>query len=273
MRLAIFSDVHGNPFALQAVLEQILRGERPDVVIAAGDLCLGGSDPAACVDMLQQTNVQAVYGNTEEYLRRPDQVPPDELHRSQWDTILPVVHWTNDQLSHTQRAWLAGLPFSLRFSPNGNPAGNPAGNPGDDLVVVHANPRDCEVMLYPAEVDQRRLWNEVRQPDDDPTLSDVMAGFSTGPLAEGMLAAGMLAFGHFHNPGLRRWKGVTLVDVAPVSLPSIDHDRRARYTLLTWRGFGWQIQRGAVDYDVRREQIALQTCGMPNWSRFSSTYD
>jgi len=255
MRLAIFSDVHGNPFALQAVLEDILKGERPDVVIAAGDLCLGGSDPGACVDLLQQANVQAVYGNTEEYLRRPDQIPPDELHRSQWDTILPVVHWTNDRLSRFQKAWLAGLPFSLRYSPNGNP--------GDELVIAHANPRNCEVMLYPAEADQSRLWDEVRQPDDDPDLREVMAGFT----------AGTLAYGHFHTPGLRRWRGITFIDVAPVSLPDIDHIQHARYTRLTWSNTGWEIQRRAVEYDVRREQNALQTCGMPYWNRFSNTYD
>ncbi len=255
MRLAVFSDVHGNPFALQAVLEDIKKTGPPDAVIAAGDLCLGGSAPAACVDMLRQARVQAVYGNTEEYLSAPERVPPDELHRSQWNVLLPTILWTNDQLNQEQKAWLAGLPFSLRFSPNGNPV--------SDLVVVHANPRNCEVMLLPSEAEQRACWGEVRQPDDDPDLVAVMAGFD----------AGTLVFGHYHTPAVRRWRDVTLIDVASVSLPAIDHVLRARYTLLTWNETGWDIDRHTVSYDVRREQIALQTCGMPNWTRYACDYD
>lgn len=255
MRLVIFSDVHGNPFALQAVLKAISTEGELDAVVAAGDHCLGGSAPAACVEMIQEAGVMAVYGNTEEYLLAPQRVPPDELHRSQWDTILPTVHWTNEQLEDSHRTWLAGLPFSLRFSPNANTAA--------DLVVVHANPRNCELMLLPAEADQRALWDEVRQPDDDPSLSEAMLDFT----------AGTLVFGHFHTPALRVWKGITLVDVSPVSLPSIDHDRRARYSLVTWNGTGWDVVRRAVNYNVQSEQSALQGCGMPNWTRFSNTFD
>jgi predicted phosphodiesterase len=255
MRLAVFSDVHGNPYALQAVLKSISSEGELDAVIAAGDHCLGGSAPAACIDMLQEAGVLAVYGNTEEYLLAPERIPPDELHRSQWDTILPVVYWTNDQLDNSRKSWLAGLPFSLRFSPNANPA--------SDLVVVHANPRNCELMLLPAEADQRTLWGEIRQPDDDPALNEAMLDFM----------GGTLVYGHFHTPGLRVWKDINLIDVASVSLPSIDHDRRARYTLISWNGVAWDVFQRAVSYNVKSEQSALQGCGMPNWTRFSNTFD
>ena len=70
-----------------------------------------GSDPAACIDQLASAGVQGVYGNTEQYLRAPDQIPPDELHRSIWDIIQPAVYWTLDRLSEAQRGWLFGLPF------------------------------------------------------------------------------------------------------------------------------------------------------------------
>jgi hypothetical protein len=75
MRLAIFSDVHGNPFACEAVLGAIAREGTFDTILAAGDLCLGGSDPAGCIERLAAAGVQAVCGNTEQYLRFPDQLP------------------------------------------------------------------------------------------------------------------------------------------------------------------------------------------------------
>ncbi|MCB9136605.1 MAG: metallophosphoesterase [Anaerolineales bacterium] len=47
MRLAIFSDIHGNRFALEAVLNALLADGPFDAVIAAGDLALGGGRPCA----------------------------------------------------------------------------------------------------------------------------------------------------------------------------------------------------------------------------------
>ena len=91
MRLAIFSDLHGNPFACEAVLVAIAAEGTFDAVLAAGDLCLGGSNPAACVDLLATEGILGVYGNTEEYLRSPDNLPPDERHRSAWGIIQPAA--------------------------------------------------------------------------------------------------------------------------------------------------------------------------------------
>ena len=100
MRIAVFSDVHGNPYACKAVLDAIEREGAFDARIAAGDLCLGGSDPGACVDMLRAAGVIGVYGNTEIYILHPEQTPNDELHRNNWDAIPPWLRSPNvwDQL-------------------------------------------------------------------------------------------------------------------------------------------------------------------------------
>ncbi len=89
---------------------------------------------------------------------------------------------------------------------------------GDDLLLVHANPRDVEGMIYPAEAEQARLWDEVRQPDEAPELQRSMDG----------VQARLIVFGHFHYMFQRSWREKLLVDVACCSLPGIDHDRRAR---------------------------------------------
>ena len=245
MRIAVFSDIHGNPYACQAVLEAARRAGA-DRLVAAGDLCLGGSDPAGCVTMLQSAGVEAVYGNTEGYLRAPELEPPDELHRRKWPPIQAAAYWTLEQLAPAQRAWLAALPFELRFAPTGRP--------DDDLLVVHANPRDVETVICPPPDEQVRLWGAVRQPDDDPTLAAVLEG----------VTAGVVAFGHLHTVFLRRWQRLELACVAGCSLPGIDHDRRARFSLFTWDGQAWQIERRWVEYDAHQEIAALQASDLPS---------
>lgn len=249
-RIAVFADVHGNPYACRAVL-QAIRAEGEDVqIVAAGDLCLGGSDPALVVDLLRRAGAHAVFGNTETYLYNPGTPPTDELHRRMWPEIRPAIDWVRARLSADQFAWLEGLPFELRFSP--------AGSAPDDLLVVHANPRDVELMIYGPPEDQIALWGEVRQPDDDPDLSSALDG----------VQADVIAFGHFHRTSVRTWQKFTLVDVGPCSLPGIDHDPRARYTLFEQAGSGWQITHRFVTYDVQREEQALLDSSMPNKERF-----
>ena len=245
MRIIVFSDIHGNPHACEAVLRAIKKEGACDAVLAAGDLCLGGSDPAACVDMLAGDGIAGVYGNTEEYLYDPETTPPDELHRALWERVKPVAYWVRDKLSKEQMGWLRRLPFEQRFSPTGRAA--------DDLLVVHANPANNEVMIYPPPGGQLELWGEVRQPDEDPDLEKVLTG----------VECAAVAFGHFHYTHERRWKGLHLVDVAPCSMPSYDRDARARYTIFTWEKDGWDITRHLVTYEFNRELESLESSDMP----------
>ncbi|GAB4397589.1 MAG: metallophosphoesterase family protein [Anaerolineales bacterium] len=251
MKLAVFSDVHGNPYALRAVLQAIRARGRYDALIVAGDLCMGGSDPAACVDLIQESGALAVYGNTEEYLRAPDQPPPDLHHSARWQFLSSAAHWTNAHLRPEQRQWLADLPFSLRFSPTADER--------DTLRVVHGNPKDNVLMLYPAPEGQTALWGEIRQPDEHPDLIDALH-----PLPEGST----LTFGHFHYTHERMWRGVRLINVACCSLPMIDHDPRARFTEFEWRSGTWQVTRHWVEYNWQQEIAALTASDLPQVENF-----
>ena len=246
MRIIVFSDIHGNPYACRAVLDAIAYHGELDAIVIAGDLCLGGSDPAACIAMLLAAGVSGVYGNTDQYILHPEEPPKDDHHIKQWNTLYPVVRWARAQLSDHQFAWLQSLPFELRYSPDRNTA--------HDLLVVHANPKDVDLMIYPPVGEQQNLWGLVRQADDDPELSGVMEG----------VVASVVAFGHFHTTFQRRWQNLKLVDVACCSLPGVDHDPRARYTLFEWQREGWKIEHHWVDYDYRQELQALKNSAMPN---------
>ena len=245
MRIAIFADNHGNPFATRAVLDAIADNGIFDAVVAAGDMCAGGSDPAACVDMLQAAGVKAVYGNADEWIFAPRDEPPDEIYRARWDEVVRGCRWAGEKLGGDRVNWLRGLPLELRFSPTGNAQ--------DDLLIFHANPKNAYLHIAPPEDIQMELFKSVFQPDDDPALADLLEG----------VQATVMALGHFHYTSERFLYGMRLVNVAPCNFSAFDPDRRARYTVFTWNG-EWQIERKYVEYDHRREGVALLAGDMPN---------
>lgn len=55
MRLAIISDIHGNLFALEYVLEDIRR-QGIEQIVCLGDAIQGGAQPAETVQCLRELN-------------------------------------------------------------------------------------------------------------------------------------------------------------------------------------------------------------------------
>ena len=253
-RIAVFSDNHGNPFATRAVLKAISEDGSFDAVVSAGDTCLGGSDSAACVDMLQAAGVQMVYGNADEFVFAAPRDPPAEIYRARWPQISANARWTADQLGRERVGWLRDRPFELRFSPTGSPR--------DDLLVVHANPKNVHTHIYPPEEIQRELFGEVLQPDDDPKLADLLTGTQ----------AAVMAHGHFHYTSERALHGMRLVNVSHCSFSRFDTDRRARYAVFTWAG-DWQVDRRCADYDSGQERSALLASGMPGKATYARYYE
>jgi predicted phosphodiesterase len=64
LRIALFSDVHGNAVALRAFLEDLDR-ESVDHMVCLGDHAQGGAQPAECLELLQELGCPAVMGNSD----------------------------------------------------------------------------------------------------------------------------------------------------------------------------------------------------------------
>jgi predicted phosphodiesterase len=129
MRVAVFSDVHGNRMALEAVLDEIAR-LAPTHVICGGDLAFGGPEPEGVTSRVRDLDVPCVRGNTDEWLG-PQAFPGTD----------PVTAWTRACLSEASRRYLGGLPFHYRL---------------EDLVVVHATPWSVSEVI-PKGADAARL--------------------------------------------------------------------------------------------------------------------
>ncbi|MFL5805761.1 MAG: metallophosphoesterase family protein [Roseiflexaceae bacterium] len=131
MRIVIFSDVHGNVVALDAILAAIRQQAAPDALFVAGDLALFGPRPAEAVARLRALDgARFVMGNTDKYLI------DDPAGESEID-------WTRARLSIDDMDFIRGLLFEQRLEVA----------PGHELLVVHANPRDLEEPIKPGAAD------------------------------------------------------------------------------------------------------------------------
>lgn len=242
MRIAIFSDVHGNLSGLEAVLADIDR-QGADLVVFAGDLCLMGPRPADTLRLVLDRRIPSVIGNTDGWIAGLAEPPGRSA---------AVVEWTRDQLSEDDIARLARLPFALRVSPTARPA--------DDLLVVHANPFNVDDMLYPPESAQLDRYEEIRQSDAE--LTGELSG----------IEAAVLAFGHLHVPNIRPLDRMTLVNVSSVSIPG-DGDIRAKYAMLEWSGMSWTATHYRVAYDVAAERETYVSRQPPGWEDVVAALD
>jgi diadenosine tetraphosphatase ApaH/serine/threonine PP2A family protein phosphatase len=118
LKVAIFSDIHANWQALEAVLD--------DCPLVEETLCLGdvvgyGGDPKRCVDEVMKRGWLTLVGNHDRACTDPEIL--------EWfnDDAATVVRWTVDVLGDERLSWLRGLPDS---------------HVEHEVLLVHASPRD-----------------------------------------------------------------------------------------------------------------------------------
>lgn len=228
MRVAVFSDVHGNVLALDAVM-QAARDEGIDRFWCIGDLVAHGPRPVEVVARLREvSDLACVRGNTDRYVLTGDvsgMIPPINRPRSPEEfRVLADAResfaWTRGCLvgsGHVE--WLAGLPPEHRVTlPDGS-----------RVLLVHASPGR----------------------DDGPGLSLehsdaelVAAGFTTSE-------ADLVFVGHTHVPGERHVAGCHVVNPGSVSLPR-QPDNQARWAVLEATTAGYEVEHRTSRYDLAR---------------------
>jgi predicted phosphodiesterase len=242
-RLAVFSDIHGNVEALEAVLSDIKSRGGADTLVAAGDLLTEGPHPRETLEVLRTNNVQLLLGNHEEYLLG---YGFENLRQREWglvDRIQASNSWTLEQLDASIVPFLGSQPHSLRFGPDGlRPRSLRS---AEELLVTHATPRSCHDRVLSPEIDYH----------GDPHYYE----------SYGTEAAPVIAFGHFHQSYILNMRdGRRLVNVASVSMP-YDRSHLAAYTLFQWDGLkrSWEIEQRRVNYRWDITARAMHECKMP----------
>ena len=152
MRLVVLSDVHGNRWALDALLEEVER-QPPDRYVVLGDLVADGPDPVGTLERLRALpNAVFVQGNTDRYL---GDLAAVALPGSDWDDLIATWQWAADALGEEGRRFLAGLRTDVRLETPAGPVLATHGVPGDDEGRI-------ELELRGAESLERLEWRGTR---------------------------------------------------------------------------------------------------------------
>jgi len=119
VRIAVFSDVHGNLPALKAVVSSI-ESSGVDQVICLGDLAFKGPEPGDCVSLIRRMSILVVSGNTDDELcsmseggsphGHPDGPPPASIPYYRWGFCFNV-DWYSSVL---RSGWWEPVPWEIR---------------------------------------------------------------------------------------------------------------------------------------------------------------
>ncbi len=216
MRIAVLGDVHGNRFALEAVLKDIeLSGA--DLWVNLGDQLFGGADPAGAWAMQQDLKarygVVEVRGNTDERLGQP----LDEVTEKRG-----MLEWLHGVLPGGAGRYVGALPTSAWLADG-------------QVLAAHGSPTSAwEYLLLDG-----RGWA------DDAT---VLARLGDAASARVVLV------GHSHLEHLRQIGATTVVNVGAVSRQKDGHPV-ARWVLLEGADDAWQVSFRRVPYDVERAAL------------------
>lgn len=213
MRVAVLSDIHGNAFALEAVLQEV-RGAVPDLIFNLGDQIEGCADPARAAALqgeLSERGAVEIRGNNEEKLWEGGRRTP--LSRE-------VGAWLNTQVDEDTRARLAALPLTAE---------------SEGIFACHGTPQSAwDSLLW--VWDMAGGFYRSRDPRELRRLVEP-------------LGAEVVICGHTHRAGATRVGDTLVINCGAVS-DQVDGDPRARWTLLERRGGRWSVDFRAVPYDI-----------------------
>ena len=113
MRIAIFSDIHGNKEALEAIIADIKK-ENIDEVICLGDTIGIGPNPKECMDLIIENNIKTLWGNHELYLLKGHEID-NEMPKNQ----ISHVKWVKKQIPDYQKKYIENSSLTLEKEING----------------------------------------------------------------------------------------------------------------------------------------------------------
>ena len=229
-RIAVFSDVHGNVVALEAVRKAIKK-EKPDAILVAGDHALNGPDPAATIDALRAIEADGavvVQGNTDiavadfDYAAAfpwmADGVP---------DAMQIAAEWAHDALDDAQLDWLRRLPSERRIRLE------------ETLVLVtHASP-GSQTAGFDRDLDAGVTLERLSRTD-----------------------ARIICCGHTHLPEIRDFGWKQIVNDGSAGYV-FDGDPTASWALVTLDGETVTAEVRRTEFDALAVANAISARGLP----------
>jgi predicted phosphodiesterase len=221
MRIGLIADIHGNLFALEAVLDELAR-EQIDHIICLGDVAALGPQPHEVLARLQTLNCPVTMGNTDAWLLNAQVAP--EVAAGNSRPIYEMAAWCAEQLSQAERDYLHTFPATLE---------RPL-DEGRTLLCYHGSPRSFDDVIAAVT--------------PDATVKEMLAGYS----------AAVMVGGHTHIQMIRRYEDAHIINVGSVGLPGVNagSSELAKNHDVSWAEYGvLSVEQGRLSIDLRRTPI------------------
>ncbi|HBX24040.1 MAG TPA: metallophosphoesterase [Desulfotomaculum sp.] len=226
MKIAVFSDVHGNRHALEMVLQDIAV-RNPDLTVCLGDLVGYNAFPSEVVRLIRENGIATVMGNYDDAIANSRMVCGcDYKDVKAAELGIKSITWTVENTGPEEKEFLRSLPDKL-LSKLG----------GYQVLFVHGSPRKLNEYLF-----------------EDTTAGDVLAMMQDA-------SADVLICGHTHLPYHRVIEGRHVINVGSVGKPK-HGDPDAVYALVEFNG-GVQTKFIKVPYDHEAAARAVENAGLP----------
>ncbi|NLE10073.1 MAG: metallophosphoesterase family protein [Actinobacteria bacterium] len=226
--LALFSDVHSNRLALEAVLDD-LEERGISRVYCLGNLVGYGPDPNGVIDLLRVRTIPSILGNYDEGVGWETGdcgcFYPDEEARCIGEASYA---FTVAEVTSERKAYLRSLPHELH-----------AELAGKRVHLVHGSPRRINEYLL-RDRDERTFLRLAEAETDD-----------------------VLCFGHTHDPWFRSYGGRLFVNVGSVGRPKDGDPRAAHVVLSSSPGAPIEVEIRRITYEVEAAAQAVLAAGLP----------
>ena len=232
-RIAIFSDIHANLPAMEAVAAHIRQGAY-DGVYCLGDIGGYASQPNEVQDLIVSMGCPTIVGNYDEGVGfNKDDCGCNYVKPFDIDMSKVSFFWTREHTTDDNKVWLRELPREIRLDVE-----------GWKVLLCHGSPRSTTEYLF-----ETRSNAYLRQ-------------FTAGGKADAH--ADLIVFGHTHVPFHRTVDGVDFVNTGSVGRPK-DGDPRAGYCVLTIDDDSIRSEQVRVPYDIDLACARLVAAGLPEY--------
>jgi predicted phosphodiesterase len=252
-RLALFSDVHGNLPALDAVLADIEQAGIGSVY-CLGDLVGYGPDPAGVVARIRNLGVPTVRGNYDDGVgNRRGQCGCYYANEQAKQGGAASYVFTDAALDDADHVWLAALPDDMRLEID-----------GVRVLLAHGSPRKINEYLLPDRTDKQLARLATEAEADGVCIGHVHIPYHRALIADDGRRVHYISSGSVGKPkdGDPRaaWVEVLLGPKEYVSERAL-HDNALAPAARTSTWIGADVHR--VAYDVEAVAAAVVAVGLP----------
>ena len=247
MKIALFSDIHANLPALEAVLTD-LENQKPDAIFCLGDLVGYNIWPNEVINLIRQAGIPTIAGNYDFGIgRTSDDCGCAYITEPEKEMGKISIAYTNEIVKDEGRNYLRTLPAQLNIEFQLN-------NDKQNILLVHGSPRRINEYLF-EEREEKSMIRILESANAD-----------------------VLCFGHTHKPYHRIFNTGSVqqphfrhaINIGSVGKPK-DGDSRSCYVLLhlnsktsVANNESMKAEFRRVEYDVEKAAKAVEDSSLPN---------